>query len=92
MLKNKRLEKNETEDRRAVAQRPDETTTGALTTRILTAWGDQDTVTYHGDNFAKGQVILYGGVENSNPDPIAGITSDPGIAFFDVNLVRGRLC
>lgn len=68
-------------------QRADETTAGAVATRILTAWGDQDTITYHGDNFAKGQVILYGGVENSNPDPIAEITSDAGVSFFDVRAV-----
>ena len=71
--------------------RADETTIGAVPTRILTAWGDQDTVTYHGANFAKGQVIMYGAVENSNVDPIFKIASDPGVSSFDVRLVRSTV-
>ena len=71
--------------------RADETTIGAVPTRILTAWGDQDTVTYHGANFAKGQVILFGGVENSDVNPVAELTSDPGVSFFDVRPVRAIL-
>lgn len=65
----------------------DETSTGAVPTRILTAWGDEDTITYHGGNFAKGQVFLYGGAENSDYDPIAKVSSQAGISFFDVMAV-----
>lgn len=68
-----------------------ETTTGALATRILTAWGDEESVSYHGANFAKGQVTMFGGVENANVDPILEITSDPGVGFFDVRAVRTML-
>lgn len=68
--------------------RAGENTTGALATRIIAAWGDQDTISYHDANFAKGQVTLYGGVENSNLDPIVELTSDPGVSFFDVRAVR----
>lgn len=63
-------------------------TTGAASTRILTAWGDQDTISYHGADFAKGQVILFGGVENSDFDPIAEVTSAPGVSYFDLRAVR----
>ena len=66
-------------------------TVGALATRVLTAWGEQDEITYHGANFAKGQVILFGGVENSDVNPVAELTSDPGVSFFDVRPVRAIL-
>lgn len=65
--------------------------TGALATRILAAWGDQDTISYHDADFAKGQVILYGGMENSIFDPIVELTSDPGVLSFDVAAVRAML-
>lgn len=32
-------------------------------------------------------MTLYGGVENSDFDPIIGITSDPGVSFFDITAV-----
>ena len=63
-------------------------TIGAVATRIFTAWGDEDTISYHDANFAKGQVILYGGVENSNSDPIIEVASDPGVSSFEVRAVR----
>lgn len=80
---------NKTKLKTRVAHAPTITsTTGALATRILTAWGDQDTISYHAADFAKGQVILYGGTENSNSNPIFEVMSDPAVSFFDVRAVR----
>lgn len=59
-----------------------------LPTRLLTAWGDSETIGYHAANFAKAEVILYGGVENANTDPILELTNDPDVPFFDVTAVR----
>ena len=67
---------------------PTKMTIGAVATRILTAWGDEDTISYHDANFAKGQVILYGGVENSDVNPISEIASKTGVSFVDVRAVR----
>lgn len=60
---------------------------GALPTRLLAAWGDEDVISYHGFDFAKGEVIVFGGMENSDPDPISDISSSPSVASFDVTSV-----
>ncbi|CAM9815198.1 unnamed protein product, partial [Ectocarpus fasciculatus] len=62
----------------------DDSADDVLPTRLLAAWGDSETIGYHAANFAKAEVILYGGVENSNTDPIIELTSDPDVTFFDV--------
>lgn len=58
---------------------------GALPTRLIAAWGDSEAVSYHQTNVAKGQVILFGGPENADADPLAEIKSSP--LFFDVTAV-----
>ncbi|CAN0543062.1 unnamed protein product, partial [Ectocarpus sp. 12 AP-2014] len=49
----------------------DDSFEGAQPTRLLAAWGDSDTVGYHDANFAKGQVVMFGGSENDDAaDPV----------------------
>ncbi|CAM9448244.1 unnamed protein product, partial [Ectocarpus sp. 4 AP-2014] len=62
----------------------DDSADDVLPTRLLAAWGDSETIGYHAANFAKAEVILYGGIENSNTDPILELTTDPDVLFFDV--------
>lgn len=59
-----------------------------MPTRLLAAWGDSETIGYHAANFAKAEVILYGGVENFNTNTILELTTDPDVPFFDVTAVR----
>lgn len=56
-------------------------------TRLLAAWGDGETISYHESNFAKGEVILFGGVNTSIFDPLLEITSNPNVSSFDVMMV-----
>lgn len=44
---------------------------------------------YHGTSFAKGEVVMYGGAENADEDPLADVISDPEVSFFDVSAVSG---
>lgn len=60
---------------------------GVLPTRLLAAWGDDEAISYHYTNVAKGQVILFGGVENSNVDLLDEIASSPNVSVFDVTAV-----
>lgn len=61
---------------------------GALPTRLLAAWGDEVTISYHGtSNVVQGQVTLFGGSENSNADPLVGILADAAVSYFDVTEV-----
>ncbi|CAM9386585.1 unnamed protein product [Ectocarpus sp. 12 AP-2014] len=62
----------------------DDSADDVLPTRLLVAWGDSETIGYHATNFAKAEAVLYGGVENSNTDPILELTTDPDVPFFDV--------
>lgn len=61
---------------------------GSLATRVLAAWGDEESISYHGLNFAKAEIIFFGGTENSNPDPVLELISSPTVASFDVTAVR----
>lgn len=65
---------------------------GSLATRVLGAWGDEESISYHGSNFAKAEIIFFGGTENSNPDPIVELTSSPTAYSFDVTAVRAIEC
>lgn len=60
---------------------------GVLPTRLLAAWGDDQIISYHASNFAKAEVIMFGGVEYSNSDPLLDVISDPNVSFFDVTAV-----
>ena len=62
-------------------------TTGASPTTLIAAWGNTESISYHENNFAQGQVIMFGGVENSNSDPLLGISSSPSVSFFDITAV-----
>ena len=45
-------------------------------------------MSYHGTtDFAKGGVVLFGGAENADVEPLADVVSDPDITFFDVAAV-----
>ncbi|CBJ33319.1 conserved unknown protein [Ectocarpus siliculosus] len=62
----------------------DDSFDGAIPTRVLTAWGDSDTVGYHGENFAKGQVVMFGGSENDDAaDPVIDVKTSEDVQFFD---------
>ncbi|CAM9357906.1 unnamed protein product, partial [Ascophyllum nodosum] len=62
----------------------DDSAEGASPTTLIAAWGNTESISYHENNFAQGQVIMFGGVENSNSDPLLGISSSPSVSFFDI--------
>ncbi|CAN0512619.1 unnamed protein product, partial [Ectocarpus sp. 12 AP-2014] len=62
----------------------DDSFEGAQPTRLLAAWGDSDTVGYHDGNFAKGQVVMFGGSENDDAaDPVLEVKTSEDVQFFD---------
>ncbi|CAN0293249.1 unnamed protein product, partial [Ectocarpus sp. 12 AP-2014] len=62
----------------------DDSFEGAVPTRLLAAWGDSDTVGYHGGSFAKGQVVMFGGSENDDAaDPVLDVKTSADVQFFD---------
>lgn len=59
---------------------------GSPPTRLIAAWGDEESVEYHGTtNFAKGEVVVFGGAEHADVEP--DVASDPEVSFFDVTTV-----
>eukprot|EP00752_Nemacystus_decipiens_P002626 g2458.t1 len=62
----------------------DDTQEGTPPTRLMAAWGDSESMSYHATNFAKGVVIVFGGPENADAEPLADVVSDPDASFFDV--------
>lgn len=44
-------------------------------------------MSYHGTNFAKGEVVIFGGAESADVEPLADVISDPEVSFFDVTAV-----
>ncbi|CAM9357678.1 unnamed protein product, partial [Ascophyllum nodosum] len=62
----------------------DDSAEGALPTTLIAAWGNTESISYHESNFAQGQVVMFGGVENSNSDPLLGISSSSSVSFFDI--------
>ncbi|CBJ33480.1 conserved unknown protein [Ectocarpus siliculosus] len=62
----------------------DDSLDGTQPTRVLVAWGDSDTVGYHDENFAKGQVVMFGGSENDDAaDPVVDVKTSEDVQFFD---------
>ncbi|CAM9963515.1 unnamed protein product, partial [Ascophyllum nodosum] len=62
----------------------DDSVEGASPTTLIAAWGDTESISYHETNFVQGQIIMFGGMENSNYDPLLGINSNQSVSFFDV--------
>eukprot|EP00903_Cladosiphon_okamuranus_P022591 g20786.t1 len=62
----------------------DDTADGAMPTRLIAAWGDSETVSYHGAAWGKAEVAMFGGEETSILDPLLELKSDPGVSFFEV--------
>lgn len=61
---------------------------GGDTTKLIAAWGNEDTVSYHGiDNVAQGQEYLFADVGDSGVAPLAEIMSDDTVSYFDVTAV-----
>ncbi len=60
---------------------------GAQPTRLIVAWGDTESISYHQANVAKGEVILFGGPENADAEPLAEVKSSPEVLYFDVTTV-----
>lgn len=58
-----------------------------MPTRLIAAWGDSETISYHGARFGKAEVTMFGGQESSNIDPLLDLKSDPSVSFFDVTSV-----
>eukprot|EP00903_Cladosiphon_okamuranus_P014858 g13759.t1 len=63
----------------------DDTAPGAQSTRLIAAWGESESMSYHGTNSAKGEVIMFGGAENADAEPLADVVSNPEVSFFDVS-------
>ncbi|CAM9180093.1 unnamed protein product [Ectocarpus sp. 4 AP-2014] len=62
----------------------DDSFDGAQPTRLLAARGDSDSVGYHDGNFAKGQVVMFGGSENDDAaDPVLDVKTSADVQFFD---------
>eukprot|EP00752_Nemacystus_decipiens_P002628 g2460.t1 len=73
------LDTGDTQDRAFT----DDTQDDSQPTRLIAAWGDSDSIEYHGTvNVAKGEIIMFGGAENANMEP--DVISDPEVSFFDV--------
>ena len=64
---------------------------GVSPTRLIAAWGDSATVSYHGTQLAKAEVVVFGGEENSDTNPLLEVTSTPGVQFFDITAVSGAM-
>eukprot|EP00903_Cladosiphon_okamuranus_P022592 g20787.t1 len=62
----------------------DDTADGAVPTRLIAAWGDSETVSYHGAAWGKAEVLMFGGEETSILDPLLELKSAPGVSFVDV--------
>ncbi len=62
---------------------------GIPPTRLIAAWGDSESMTYHGTDVAKGEVIMFGGAENADVEPLGDVMSDPDVSFFDITAVSG---
>lgn len=60
---------------------------GALPTTLIAAWGNSETISYHGIQSAKGAVVVFGGEDSSDVDPLRELKSNPGVSFFDVTTV-----
>lgn len=63
---------------------------GVAPARLIAAWGDSETISYHGTQFGKAEVIMFGGQEGSNIDPLLDLKSNPSVSFFDVLAVSDR--
>ena len=44
-------------------------------------------MSYHGTQLAKAEVVLFGGEENSDTDPLLEVKSAPSVQFFDITAV-----
>lgn len=60
---------------------------GAQPTRLIAAWGESEFISYHDTNLAKGEVVIFGGAENADAEPLSGVISNPEVSFFDVTAV-----
>ncbi|CAM9465936.1 unnamed protein product [Choristocarpus tenellus] len=61
-----------------------DTVEGASPTKIIAAWGDTSTISYHGlTNRMTGSVVFYG---EANPasDPLVDVKGESGVSYFDV--------
>lgn len=57
---------------------------GATPARIFSAWGDEDSVSYHGSNVAQATVYLFSQQGASDPDPLVHLKANDQILAFDV--------
>lgn len=60
---------------------------GVVPTILIAAWGDSETVSYHGTHSAKASVAVFGEQEGSYVDPLLDLKSNPDVSFFDVTTV-----
>ncbi|CAN0202728.1 unnamed protein product, partial [Scytosiphon promiscuus] len=63
----------------------DDTQDGVLPTRLLAAWGNTESVSYHDTNFAKGEVVMFAEAESSDADlPLVEIKESADVKYIDV--------
>ncbi|CBJ30301.1 conserved unknown protein [Ectocarpus siliculosus] len=63
----------------------DDSLDGALATRLLAAWGDSESLGYHDVNFAKGEVVMFGGSESADAaEPLVEVKASEDFSYFDV--------
>ena len=61
---------------------------GIVPTRLIAAWGNQDSITYHASDVGLAQVILFGDDAEASTDPLVEIKAAEDISYFDVGAVR----
>ncbi|CAM9153832.1 unnamed protein product [Sphacelaria rigidula] len=74
------LETSDTQDRSLV----DDTVEGTNPTRLIAAWGSQDSVSYHGSDVGQAQVILFAEDNEASTDQLVDVKAAEDISYFDV--------
>ncbi|CAM9395306.1 unnamed protein product [Sphacelaria rigidula] len=74
------LETSDTQDRSLV----DDSVEGTNPTRLIAAWGSQDSVSYHGSNVGQAQVILFEEDNEASTDLLVDIKAADDISYFDI--------
>ncbi|CAM9820581.1 unnamed protein product, partial [Ectocarpus sp. 13 AM-2016] len=58
---------------------------GRTTSSLLAAWGDSVSVGYYDVNFAKGEVVMFGGSESADAaEPLVEVRASEDFSYFDV--------
>ncbi|CAM9945358.1 unnamed protein product [Scytosiphon promiscuus] len=63
----------------------DDTDEGVPPTQLISAWGDTDTISYHGTNVAKRKAYIFGDADDTDAEqPLADVKAAETTSYFDV--------